>query len=48
MLYEALTGIVPYARQVADTEPEMPDGLDGVIEHAVDKEPTAATRPPAP
>jgi DNA-binding beta-propeller fold protein YncE len=39
VLYEALTGIVPYARQEADTEPEMPEGLDAVIERAVDKDP---------
>ncbi len=39
VLYEALTGIVPYARQAADTEPEMPEGLDRVIERAVDKDP---------
>lgn len=35
VLYEALTGIVPYARKGADTEPEMPAGLDAVIERAV-------------
>ncbi len=39
VLYEALTGIVPYARQDADTEPEMPEGLDDVIERAVSKDP---------
>jgi DNA-binding beta-propeller fold protein YncE len=39
VLYEALTGIVPYARQDADTEPEMPVGLDEVIERAVSKDP---------
>jgi serine/threonine-protein kinase len=39
VLYEALTGIVPYARQEADTEPEMPEGLDSVIERAVSKDP---------
>ena len=39
VLYEALTGIVPYARQAADTEPEMPEGLDRVIERAVEKDP---------
>ncbi len=39
VLYESLTGIVPYARQDADTEPEMPEGLDAVIERAVDKDP---------
>jgi serine/threonine-protein kinase len=39
VLYESLTGIVPYARQEADTEPEMPVGLDEVIERAVSKDP---------
>ncbi|HEY5052665.1 MAG TPA: serine/threonine-protein kinase [Solirubrobacterales bacterium] len=39
VLYESLTGIVPYARQDADTEPEMPAGLDEVIERAVSKAP---------
>jgi DNA-binding beta-propeller fold protein YncE len=40
VLYESLTGIVPYARQDADTEPEMPAGLDEVIERAVSKDPS--------
>lgn len=39
VLYEALTGIPPFARKEADTEPEIPKGLDGVIEHAVAKDP---------
>jgi DNA-binding beta-propeller fold protein YncE/predicted Ser/Thr protein kinase len=39
VLYETLTGIVPYARKAADTEPEMPEGLDAVIERAVSKDP---------
>jgi DNA-binding beta-propeller fold protein YncE len=39
VLYEALTGIVPYARQAEDTEPEIPAGLDAVIERAVAKDP---------
>jgi streptogramin lyase len=39
VLFEALTGIVPYARQDADTEPEMPEGLDAVIERAVSVDP---------
>jgi len=39
VLYEALTGIVPYARKEADTEPEIPRGIDAVIERAVSKDP---------
>jgi len=39
VLFEALTGIAPYARKDADTEPVMPEGLDAVIERAVSKEP---------
>jgi tRNA A-37 threonylcarbamoyl transferase component Bud32/streptogramin lyase len=39
VLYEALTGIAPFARKAADTEPEMPRGLDEVIERAVAKDP---------
>src|ERR1043166_1112997 len=39
VLYEAMTGIVPYERKESDTEPEMPEGLDEVIERAVAKDP---------
>ena len=39
VLYEALTGIAPFARKQSDTEPEMPEGLDAVIERAVAKDP---------
>jgi len=39
VLYEALTGIVPFARKEADTEPEVPEGLDEVIERAAAKDP---------
>jgi streptogramin lyase len=39
VLYEALTGVAPFGRREEDTEPEMPAGLDAVIEHAVAKEP---------
>ena len=48
VLYEALTGIVPYARKDADTEPEMPAGLDAVIERAPSpRTPPTASRPRA-
>ena len=39
VLYEALTGIAPFARKDADSEPEMPAGLDAVIERAVAEDP---------
>ena len=39
VLYEALTGIPPFARKEADTEPEIPEGLEEVIEQAVAKDP---------
>jgi DNA-binding beta-propeller fold protein YncE/predicted Ser/Thr protein kinase len=39
VLYEALTGVVPYARKDVDTEPEVPQGMDAVIERAVAKDP---------
>jgi streptogramin lyase len=39
VLFEALTGIPPYARKEADTEPVMPEGLDAVIERAVSRDP---------
>jgi streptogramin lyase len=39
VLYEALTGIAPYGRKEAESEPEMPQGLDAVIERAVAKNP---------
>ena len=39
VLYEALTGIAPFARKAAESEPEMPAGLDAVIERAVAKDP---------
>ncbi len=39
VLFEALTGIAPFARQDAESEPEMPAGLDAVIERAVAKDP---------
>jgi len=39
VLYEALTGVVPFSRKDADSEPEMPRGLEAVIERAVAKDP---------
>ncbi len=39
VLYEAVTGIAPFARQAGDAEPRMPRGLDAVIERAVAKDP---------
>lgn len=39
VLYEALTGVVPYARRGGAAEPRMPQGLDAVIERAVAKDP---------
>ncbi|HEX5763121.1 MAG TPA: serine/threonine-protein kinase [Solirubrobacterales bacterium] len=39
VLYEATTGIAPFARQAGDSEPQMPRGLDAVIERAVAKDP---------
>lgn len=39
VLYECLTGVVPYARLEGDAEPRMPQGLDRVIERAVAKDP---------
>jgi DNA-binding beta-propeller fold protein YncE/predicted Ser/Thr protein kinase len=39
VLYEALTGIVPYARKETDMEPELPRGIEAVIEKAVSKDP---------
>jgi streptogramin lyase len=39
VLYEALTGIAPYGRHAEDVAPEMPRGLDAVIERAVARDP---------
>jgi serine/threonine-protein kinase len=39
VLYESVTGIVPYARRAGEAEPQMPAGLDAVIERAVAKDP---------
>jgi DNA-binding beta-propeller fold protein YncE/predicted Ser/Thr protein kinase len=47
VLYEAVTGVVPYARREAETEPEIPAGLEAAIERATaprpeDRYPSAA------
>ncbi|HYC82773.1 MAG TPA: serine/threonine-protein kinase [Solirubrobacterales bacterium] len=39
VLFEAVTGVPPYARRESDTEPEIPAGLEDVIERAVAKDP---------
>ncbi|HSK50282.1 MAG TPA: serine/threonine-protein kinase [Solirubrobacterales bacterium] len=39
VLYEALTGVAPFGRREDDTEPELPAGLEAVIERAVAKDP---------
>jgi DNA-binding beta-propeller fold protein YncE/predicted Ser/Thr protein kinase len=39
VLYESLTGVVPYARKADDTEPELPQGIDAAIERAVSPKP---------
>jgi streptogramin lyase len=39
VLYEALTGVAPYARREQGNEARMPAGLDRVIERAVAKRP---------
>ncbi len=44
VLYEALTGIAPFARKESDREPEMPRGIDAVIERAVSKDPSERYR----
>ena len=41
VLYEAVTGIVPFSRREGEAEPRMPRGLDAVIERAVAKDPAA-------
>ncbi len=39
VLYEALTGVVPYARRESESEPEMPDGMEAVVGRAVASDP---------
>ncbi|HEU4706487.1 MAG TPA: protein kinase [Solirubrobacterales bacterium] len=40
VLYEALTGIAPFARGERDPEPTMPHGVEAAIRRAVAKDPT--------
>jgi DNA-binding beta-propeller fold protein YncE/predicted Ser/Thr protein kinase len=44
VLYEALTGIAPFGRKEFDTEPEVPRGIEAVIERAVSKDPSERYR----
>jgi DNA-binding beta-propeller fold protein YncE/predicted Ser/Thr protein kinase len=39
VLYETVTGVVPYARRADDTEPELPAGLEAAIERATTPRP---------
>ena len=39
VLYEAITGIAPFQREEADTEPEIPQGVEEAIRRAVAKDP---------
>jgi DNA-binding beta-propeller fold protein YncE len=39
VLYEAITGIAPFARAEADTEPEMPQGMEAAIRRGTAKDP---------
>ncbi|HEX3734861.1 MAG TPA: serine/threonine-protein kinase, partial [Solirubrobacterales bacterium] len=39
VLYETLTGVVPYARGESDTEPEISAGMEATIERAVSRDP---------
>jgi serine/threonine-protein kinase len=39
VLYEAVTGVAPYARHESESEPKLPEGLEAVIERAVSKDP---------
>jgi serine/threonine-protein kinase len=40
VLYEAVTGIAPFARREGEAEPRMPRGLDAAIERAVAPDPS--------
>jgi YVTN family beta-propeller protein len=39
VLYQTLTGIAPFDRAEADTEPEIPEGIEAAIRRAVAKDP---------
>ena len=44
VLYEAVTGIAPFQRAEAETEPQMPQGVEEAIRRAVAKEPAERYR----
>jgi len=44
VLYEALTGIAPFARRDSDAEPQLPRGMDAAIERAVAPDPSRRYR----
>jgi DNA-binding beta-propeller fold protein YncE len=44
VLYEAITGIAPFARAEADAAPAMPQGVESAIRRAVAKDPLARYR----
>ncbi len=44
VLYEALTGVAPFARGDAEVEPELPRGMEAVIERAVAPDPARRYR----
>jgi streptogramin lyase/predicted Ser/Thr protein kinase len=44
VIYETLTGIAPFERAESDTEPELPEGIDGAIRRAVAKDPARRYR----
>ena len=44
VLYEALTGVAPFARKDAESEPELPRGMDDAIERAVAPDPARRYR----
>ena len=47
VLYEALTGVAPFVRAEADTEPELPQGVEAAI-RARDRQRPRSTATAAP